>query len=157
MVKIEKEVSFSVKNGVLYSIFKHPLVNNDKRVILVMLPSPLRRQLIEVAHGSIMGGHMGVKKRTDRVLSAFYSPGIQDDVSRHCRSCDVGQKTMNKGSVPEGILSDLGTQFVSHCVKESDPHAEYQATEYDPVSSHVQWPFKEFQWHTEGHVKTPMQ
>ena len=70
-----------VKNGVLYHIFKQPHVNNGKPVGQVMIPSPLRWQLMEVAHRSITGGHMGVKKTTDKILSAFYWPGIQGDVS----------------------------------------------------------------------------
>ena len=32
-----------------------------------MVPMPLRRQLMEVAHESVMGGHMGVKKTTDKI------------------------------------------------------------------------------------------
>ena len=35
-----------------------------------------------VAHGSIMGGHLGIKKTTDKIESAFYWPGIQGDVTR---------------------------------------------------------------------------
>ena len=38
---------------------------------------------------SITGGHMGVKKITDKILNAFYWPGIQEDVARHCNSCNV--------------------------------------------------------------------
>ena len=109
MVKGEKEISFEVKNGVLYRIFKHPHVNNGKPMIQVMLPSPLRRQLMELAHQSIMGEHTGIKKTTDKILSAFYWPGTQGDVSRHCRSCDVCQKTVNKGFVPKVPL-----QMTSH-------------------------------------------
>ena len=107
MAKEEMEVSFEVKNEVLYRIFNHPHVNNDKPVRQVMVPYPLRQQLMEVAHGSIMGGHMGVKKTTDKILNALYWPGIQGDVSRHCRSCYVCQKTVNKGSVPKVPLQKM--------------------------------------------------
>ena len=50
---------------------------------------------------------MGVKKTTEKILSAFYWPGIQGDVSRHCRSCDVCPKTVNKGSVPKVPLQKM--------------------------------------------------
>ena len=39
---------------------------------------------MEVAHESIMGGHMDIKKTTDKIQSAFYWPGIQGDVTRFC-------------------------------------------------------------------------
>ena len=42
---------------------------------------------------------MGVKTTTDKIQKAFYWPGIQGDVSRHCKSYDICQKTVNKGSV----------------------------------------------------------
>ena len=62
---------------------------------------------MELAHGSIMGGHMGIKKTTDKIQSAFYWPGIQGDVTRYCMSCDVCQKTVNKGSVPKVPLEKM--------------------------------------------------
>ena len=59
------------------------------------------------AHESIVGGHMGIKKTTDKIQSAFYWPGIQGDVTRYCKSCDVCQKTVNKGSVPKVPLEKM--------------------------------------------------
>ena len=94
-------MSFIVKDGILYRAYKHPRVNDGKLIRQVMVPQPLRRQLMKVVHGSIMGGHTGVKKTTDKILSAFYWPGVQGDVARHCKSCDVCQTTVNKRSVPK--------------------------------------------------------
>ena len=62
---------------------------------------------MDVAHGSIMGGHMGIKKTVDKIQSAFYWPGIQGDVTRFCKSCDVCQKTVQKGSVPKVPLQKM--------------------------------------------------
>ena len=82
-------------------------VSGGKPVRQVMVPMPLRRQLMEVAHESVMGGHMGVKKTTDKIQKAFYWPGIQGDVSRRCKSCDICQKTVNKGLVPKVPLEKM--------------------------------------------------
>ena len=106
-VKGEQEVSFEVKDGVLYRSYKHPYVNGGKPIRQVMVPTPLRRQLMEVAHEFILGGHMGVKKTTDKPQKAFYWPGIQGDVCRHCRSCDICQKTVKKGLVPKVPLQKM--------------------------------------------------
>ena len=62
---------------------------------------------MELAHGLIMGGHMGIKKTADKIQSAFYWLGIQGDVTRYCKSCDVCQKTVNKGSVPKVPLEKM--------------------------------------------------
>ena len=62
---------------------------------------------MEVTHGSIMGGHMGIKKTTDKIQNTFYWRGIQGDVTRFCKSCDVCQKTVSKGSVPKVPLEKM--------------------------------------------------
>ena len=50
---------------------------------------------------------MGVKKTADKIQKAFYWPRIQGDVSRHCKSCDICQKTVNKRSVPKVPLKKM--------------------------------------------------
>ena len=50
---------------------------------------------------------MGIKKTADKIQSAFYWPGIQGEVTRHCKSCDVFHNTVNKGSVPKGPLEKM--------------------------------------------------
>ena len=69
-------------------------MNIGKPVKQVMVPVQLRPRIMEVAHGSIMGGHLGIKKTTDKIESAFYWPGIQSDITRFYKSCDVCQKTV---------------------------------------------------------------
>ena len=107
VVRGQAENSFEVKGGVLYRVYKHPYVNGGKPLKQVMVPVQLRNRIMELAHGSIMGGHMGIKKAVDKIQSAFYWPGIQGDVTRYCKSCDVCQKTVNKGSVPKVPLEKM--------------------------------------------------
>ena len=95
VVRGQAEISFEVKGGVLYRVYKHPYVNSGKPLKQVMVPVQLRSRIMELAHGSLMGGHMGIKKTADKIQSAFYWPGIQGDVARYCKSCDVCQKTVN--------------------------------------------------------------
>ena len=72
-----------------------------------MVPKTLRGKVMKVAHDSIFGGHLGIKKTKDRIQTNFYWPGMQDATS-FCRSCDVCQKTTAaKGSVPRVPLGDM--------------------------------------------------
>jgi hypothetical protein len=48
---------------------------------------------MKIAHGNILGRHLGTKKTLDRITSNFYWPGIQGDVTRYCQSCNACQKT----------------------------------------------------------------
>ena len=107
LVKGQAEISFEVKSEILYRIYKHPFVNGGKLVKQVMVLVQLRPRIMEVAHGSIMRGHLGIKKTTDKIESAFHWPGIQGDVTRFCKSCDVCQKTVNRGSVPKVLLQKM--------------------------------------------------
>ena len=107
VVRGQAEISFEVKGGVLYRIYKHPYVNGSKPLKQVMVPVQLRNRIMKLAHGSIMVGHMGIKKTADKIQSAFYWPGIQGDVTRYCKSCDICQKTVNKGSVAKVPLEKM--------------------------------------------------
>ena len=62
---------------------------------------------METAHNSMMGGHLGIKKTTNRILSSFYWPGLRKDVTRFCRSCDICQKTVPKGTIPKAPLENM--------------------------------------------------
>ena len=107
VVRGQVENSFEVKGGVLYRVYKHPCVNGGKPLKQVMVPLQPRNRIMEIAHGSIMGGHMGIKKTVDKIQSSFYWPGIQGDVTRYCKSCNVCQKTVNNGSVPKVPLAKM--------------------------------------------------
>ncbi|KAK7101354.1 hypothetical protein V1264_024145 [Littorina saxatilis] len=107
MAKGEGTVHFEVKAKILYRVFQHPRVNGGKLLRQVLVPQPLRRQVMQVAHDSIMGGHLGVKKTSDRIQAAFYWPGLHADVTRFCRSCDICQKTIPRGRVPKVPLQKM--------------------------------------------------
>ena len=80
----------------------------------MVLPSKLRDAVMEVAHDSILGGHLGTAKTQDRVLSNFYWPWIHDDVTRYCQSCDTCQQMAPKGrngKAPLGTMPIIKTPF----------------------------------------------
>ena len=100
-------VRFEQKNDILYRLFTHPYVNQGQPLRQIVVPKELRKQLIEVGHNSIVGGHLGVKKTADKILSNFYWPGIHIDVRHFCWSCDVCQRTIPKGRVTKVPLSKM--------------------------------------------------
>ena len=93
------EVSFEEKNGILFRVFKIFDANGEQATRQVVVPQPLRQQVMNVAHSSILGGHLGVKKTTDKITSNLYWPGIHSDITRFCQSCDICQRTVAKGNV----------------------------------------------------------
>ncbi|XP_013382645.1 uncharacterized protein LOC106153310 [Lingula anatina] len=94
---------FVVKNDILYKCYK----NSDKEVLQVVVPKPYREEVMKLAHESIVGGHLGVKKTSDRITSAFYWPGHISDISRYCKSCDVCQRTTPRGKVTKVPMGEM--------------------------------------------------
>ena len=106
-IKGDQSVHFEEKGGILYRVFSHPRVNGGNEIRQVVVPENLRNQVIELAHSSLMGGHMGIRKTSDRILSNFYWPGLNDDVARFCRTCDICQKTESKGKTAKVPLQKM--------------------------------------------------
>lgn len=73
----------------------------------VLLPTTRREYVLALAHESLMGGHLGVKKAQDRVLSSFFWPGVSRDVKRWVNSCDQCHRTIPKGKVTKGPLGRM--------------------------------------------------
>lgn len=61
-----------------------------------------------------MTGHLGVSRTTKKVLAELYWPGVQADIRRFCKSCDICQKTTPKGritNVPLGQMPIIEVPF----------------------------------------------
>ncbi|GFO02879.1 gypsy retrotransposon integrase-like protein 1 [Plakobranchus ocellatus] len=100
-----KVVSFEKARGIVYRRYKDLGRNVD--VKQVVLSKPLREYVMSVAHDSITGAHLGIRRTKDKVLSNFYWPRVDGDVTRYCRSCDVCQRTVKKGTVPRVPLEKV--------------------------------------------------
>jgi len=99
-----RQVSYVESKGILHRIFTDSKGRCAKQLVL---PLELRKGVLEVAHDSILGGHLRYKKTLARVLGNFYWPGVGNDVKRYCQSCDRCQKTMDKGKVRVVPLGDM--------------------------------------------------
>ena len=109
-LKIGKDGSvakFLTVNSILYREYQSPHVDGNNPIQQVVLPKKLRSQVMKIAHESLLGGHQGIKKTSDRILMNFYWPGIQGDISRYVQSCDICQRTFPKGRVQKVPLGDM--------------------------------------------------
>ena len=98
---------FCLKNGLLYRVYESPKVNMGVAIQQLVVPKDLRKRTMELGHDSLLAGHMGVKRTTDRILTNFYWPGIHGDINRYCASCDICQRTVHKGKVPVAPLKSM--------------------------------------------------
>ncbi|XP_042143921.1 uncharacterized protein LOC121834234 [Ixodes scapularis] len=73
----------------------------------LIVPTVFRKTVMELAHDGIMSGHQGVKSTVARVAEEFFWPGMQGDVKRYIRSCDVCQRTIPKGTVKKAPMISM--------------------------------------------------
>ena len=60
----------------------------------IVLPKQYREHVIEMAHDRT--GHLGIQKTKDRITQHFYWPGINHQISKHCRECEQCQILVKK-------------------------------------------------------------
>ena len=109
--EVDTKEWFRLKHDVVYRFSRDTRGGILKQLVL---PQSLRKRVMEQAHSSILGGHLGIAKTSDRILSCFYWPGLREDVARYCKSCDVCQKTVPKGKggkVPLQKMPLMDTPF----------------------------------------------
>ena len=89
---------FMHKKEVLYREYIDATPGSDV-ITQVVVPTKYRNQVMNLAHESILGGHLGSKKTCEKILMHFFWPGMHADVLRYCRSCGPCQRTSPKGKV----------------------------------------------------------
>jgi IS30 family transposase len=102
-------VKFEVKHGILYRTFSPS--SGEAYVKQVVVPEQQRQKVLLIAHDGLMSGHCGIRRTTERVLSNFYWPGVNSDVRRYCKSCDICQKTVQKGR--QGVAPLISMPVIS--------------------------------------------
>ena len=124
------EFNFVRKKDLLYRQF----TKGNKIALLLVVPEGFREKVLRLADETLMTEHLGIKKALDRVVYDFYFwPGVCADVARVCRSCDIFQKTIQKGpvtKVPLGKLPLLDTPFKRisvHLVGQIEPHSDQKS------------------------------
>jgi hypothetical protein len=108
------KVRWFKRKGVIYREYVSPKVNSGRKFNQLVVPKEFRESVMELAHESVMSGHLATKRTVCRVLSRFYWPGVQSDTKRFCQSCDICQRTTPKGKtrkVPLGYMPLIDVPF----------------------------------------------
>ena len=73
----------------------------------LVVPAKYRTLVLQTAHDTLLSGHLGITKTLARVKCHFFWVGMDMDVTRYCRSCDICQKTVPKGQLKKGKLENM--------------------------------------------------
>ena len=104
-ITAESKKWFEMDSDLLVRRYKRP----EDEILLrqVMVPKKLRNEVLRLGHEGILAGHLGIKKSSDRILTIFYWPGIFGDIRNVGQSCDICQRTVNKGSVRKAPVQSV--------------------------------------------------
>lgn len=78
-----------------------------KRKIYVPSGKDLRPQLLELFHGSLVGGHSGKHKTYTRLAATFYWPKMRKTTKQHIKEYAICQQTKPENFHPKGLLQPL--------------------------------------------------
>ena len=105
------ETKFVRKKNLLYRQF----TKGNKVTLQLVIPVGFREEVLRLAHETLLTEHLGIKKTLDRVVYEFFFwPGVCGNVARFCKSCDICQRTIQKGratKIPLGKMPLIDTPF----------------------------------------------
>lgn len=111
-------VGYYLKDGVLMRKWRPPDIpaNEDWAVInQVVVPKVYRNEILSMAHGLPLGGHLGVNKTVNKILKQFFWPGLRKDVSSFCKTCHtcqvVGKHKLDPPAAPLQPIPAFGEPF----------------------------------------------
>ena len=88
----ESPERFIVNNGLLYrEILLKPNRGGNEIHRQLIVPTEFRTKIIQHAHGSIFGGHLGITRTKQRVSQNFFWPGMGKQIKLFCRTCHTCQ------------------------------------------------------------------
>ena len=71
--------------------------------VVIFLPEQMIQDVLQDAHGHLLGGHDGVFKTKERLFQCYYWPGMDHDITDHlqrCHKCQLRKKVSN----PEPLI-----------------------------------------------------
>ena len=98
--------SFLVKDNLLFRKVcrkDHP----QQVAFQLAVPQEYRQMIFKLGHSSPLSGHTGKAKTLGRIMKQFYWPNIYRDVTLWTASCDVCQRTTDKGRIATAPIQPL--------------------------------------------------
>ena len=103
------KATFFKKNDLLYRKFSSPNVEQGKIFEQLIVPEQYRELVMQLAHESILTGHLSVTSSVHKVLSEYYWPGIYRDVKRFVQACEVCNSSLHQGKMDKSSLNREST------------------------------------------------
>ena len=97
-----KRNSFVLHQEVVYRLNEDP-----GRAECLVVPTIIRRQLMESCHGGLVSGHLGKEKTLDKLRQRFWWTSMELTVKDYVKTCSFCQLHKGKTALPEGYLCSI--------------------------------------------------
>ena len=102
-ILLSEDIYFLGAHDLLYHLDLSEKRGRKERHAQLVLPSPLRYEVLVNAHDDLTGGHLGVFKTYEKLRDRYYWKGMYKDVEhwvRSCQDCSTRKKPRNKRHAP---------------------------------------------------------
>jgi hypothetical protein len=72
----------------------------DKDTFKAVLPGSLHKEVMDMAHASIYGGHTGLLKTRERIREEFWWPAMEGTIETYLKTCKTCQEFSKKWKAP---------------------------------------------------------
>ena len=97
--------SLTLVNNVVYKKFLQH--NGAVQNLQLLTPSCLKREILKLAHDSLLSGHFGRKKTLEKTRREFYWYEMREDVEVYLTKCDVCAKSKYPTKKPKAPLGSI--------------------------------------------------
>ena len=130
------KATFFKRNDLLYRKFSSPNVEQGKIFEQLIVPEQYRDLVMQLAHESILTGHLSVTSSVHKVLSEYYWPGIYRDVKRFVQACEVCNSSLHQGKMDKSSLNMESTiTGDEHGVQRQQMNETSQVSEKTDIST----------------------
>ena len=105
-------IKFVKHQGLVYRQILDKHDDTELREKQLVVPKKYRDTVLKTGHDALLAGHMGMNKTIDRIQNSFFWPGMNGDIVRYCKSCDICQRTSPKGRVKKVPMENVPTVSV---------------------------------------------
>lgn len=101
-----KYPAWRVVDDILYKYVsvKFPEMYGDEEPWKKVVPKEERKKLLEIYHDSPRGGHLGIYKTYQRILTSHYWPKMQADVKKYVNKCKICSQMKPEQRRPAGEM-----------------------------------------------------
>ncbi len=89
-------------------LYRKTRTETGREITQFVVPTAkLREKVVKIAHETALSGHQGINRTKLRIYNQFWWPHLPADVARFCKSCDICQRTISKGRIPNVPLGSM--------------------------------------------------